>query len=261
MLNYFWKRYYFNEWQKLIRHPQLRALWFLMMVIPIGLSVFVAQTQSFNATEGSITDLRTKLTMFFLGFQILVLPLCMLTFFIALQIEHSNNTFLWPAAKTIDEQYWVWGKWLMVFTTYIVVLMLSMTGSILWMQFVDSFKQIKNQVVQHWFWELAFHFIFLPVPAFLTMFLLGLLIHRYSAALLLSIGLTYAIEQRSILFAPFFALRYSLNLNMLLLSGTPIWQYSDLGKYYIIASAYSVIILVLIRYLIGRIGIYRLFNL
>ncbi len=260
MFNPVWIRYCINEWVKLFQYVQLRILWFLIFIIPFGMVILVGRTHYLNSSVGPITDLRSKLSLFFLGIEMISLPLVMLTFFVGIQIEYRYKTFMWPVLKTIDETVWVWGKWIVLFTTYVILFVLSMGVSFLWFQLTHTFKGIDNTILQNWFWQLSFHFILLPIPVFLTMFLAGLILHRYSIAILVMIGLTFTLGQNGDIFAPFFALRYNVNLNIILLSGTVLWKYSDLGTYYLIAFGYSLVLVIIIQYIIRRIGIFRIFN-
>lgn len=260
MSNLIMIRYAINEWHKLIRHPKLKILWVLILLVSLGLATLSGQVRSLNPSIGAIGALESKLSLFFWGVQRLVLPLGILTFFVGLQLEYRNQTFFWPGLKMIDEQRWVLAKGAMLFFIYIIVFMSAMLGSYLWLQLTDALSGISNQIVWHWFWEMAIHFILLPLPAFLTMFLAGLISHRYTVALLLTIGLMFAVEQRSAICAPYFALRYSVNLNVLLLKGNALWSYTDLYKHYAIVALYCLFLIILIQYLIKRFGIIRLLN-
>ena len=145
MPDFVWIRYTVNEWKKLIRHPQLRVLWFLIFIVPLALAVFIESARSLNPIGGPIAELRSKLSFFFWLLERLVLPLGMLTFFIGLQLEYRYHTFLWPALKTIDEVVWIWGKWIVLFGMYLIVFMVAMIGSALWFQLASTFKSHTSQ--------------------------------------------------------------------------------------------------------------------
>lgn len=248
-----------NEWVKISKNRQLLALWVAIFLLPILFSYFIASNRPLTA-QSSLELIKTKISLFFYLLQFTTLPISMLTFFLGLQLEYRNNTYYWPSVMAIDDKIWVLSKFVTLLVAYTLIWICSMKFSELIFFYFDDFKNINQDLIKKLFWESSIHFIFLSLPFFATVYLVGLLLHYFTIMLLIVFVLTYVSQLNYAISYPFNALRYSINLNELLVFGTSLWKYKDFSRYYFSAGIYSIFIGIIISYLISKVGIFKLFS-
>lgn len=233
-----WVIYYKNEWVKLTRQPQV--VWILL----IGGWTLVGW--AWLLRQGSMTT-KQPLTLddyffgFFLPVQLISLPILSLVFFVILYAERQSQTVSWLYCLPVRAGQWYVAKfltaWLLCLLALVVGLLLA--GFVLYWHATDVINNLTmSQFFRH-FMFISAHLLLLPVPMWLTFFLLSFIIRTPTMAVLVLLVLQILTSFSNDLPNPFATLRLAIGYTSA--SGLISYQ-SELQAQYLIAGVYVLLV-------------------